>query len=104
MRRHLDFCERKIRIEWRKCWIFESRTHCVPKFARKFFGKIVPRSFASDRFEKTAPAITFRIRRRSPTRRGIRKHIEGIDRRGDEFRRSLGETGHLGSRGEIYRV
>jgi hypothetical protein len=42
MRRHLDFldsgeCAR--RIEWRKCSIPESRTHCVPKFARKFFEK-----------------------------------------------------------------
>jgi hypothetical protein len=42
MRRHLDFldsgdCTR--RIEWRKCSIPESRTHCVPKFARKFFIK-----------------------------------------------------------------
>jgi hypothetical protein len=42
MRRHLDFlifCKRERRIEWRKRWIVESRTHCVPKFARKFLRK-----------------------------------------------------------------
>jgi|ERR1700687_2945205 len=42
MRRHLDFlnfCRREGRIEWRKRWFVESRTHCVPKFARKFFEK-----------------------------------------------------------------
>jgi hypothetical protein len=55
MRRHLDFlnfCECERRIEWRKCSIRESRTHCVPKFARKFFDKISMRMTAKGCFEK----------------------------------------------------
>jgi hypothetical protein len=47
------FCERALRIEWRKCSIRESRTHCVPKFARKYFDEISSRAAANGFFEKT---------------------------------------------------
>jgi hypothetical protein len=55
MRRHLDFLDSREcarRIEWRKCSILESRTHCVLKFARKFFDEIAPRAIAKRFFEK----------------------------------------------------
>jgi hypothetical protein len=47
------FCERALRIEWRKCSIRESRTHCVPKFARKYFDEISLRACAKYFFESS---------------------------------------------------
>jgi hypothetical protein len=89
MRRHLDFLdfgERVRGIEWRKCSIRESRTHCVLKFARKFFDEISPRACAKFFFKSS---FAHRI---DPSE----VRVKGFERRDDlVVRRRLAGGGRL---------